>query len=457
MRNILFALLAALFILTGYVSYVGEISNSFSFFISGIIGLLSILGSLIFGRKQAVLESANSINSIFRGALSIGLQSVKSLSRTRKRHSMMANKASSSYFFVGIAGGKILREIFEIDFFKNNRNKESIKIILMDPFSVKSSKIITGEEDKSNAIEEIISSIIFLNDMLSNGRVFELRLFPRVPPARIILADNKYVSISSYKKGSDGWVNPEMYFEVDGDEISPVIDFNELFASLWERANGISMHHRAHSLLAISRNKNKEIARRGIKQFDKVMVHGRFQPFHNEHLEFILLGLLHSKEKLIIGVTNPQNEYKKKSLENGAAHRYNEEGNPYSFELRKEMISRTLDTFNVEQSRYEVIPFDIDSGEFELKRIAIEYGESLVHALKIFSNWEREKIEKIRTSGMNVFILKDGDAEVTKKHVSGTLVRELLSSERNWEDFIPLGTKSVLTDIYLEARQGAKK
>ncbi len=457
MKNIFLVLLVILFLATAYVSYVGVITNSFAFFLSAIIGLLGILGSFVFGREQAVLESANSINSIFRGALSIGLQSVKSLSRTRERHSLMANKANSSYFFVGIAGGKILKEIFETDFFKNNNNKENIKIILMDPFSVKSSNLITGDENKINTMEEIISSIVFLNDMLSDGVLFELRLFPRVPPARIIIADNKYVSISSYKKGSDGWVNPEMYFEVDGDEISPVIDFNELFASLWERANGISMHHRAHSLLAISKTKNRQIVERGIQQFDKVMVHGRFQPFHNEHLEFVLLGLLHSKEKLIIGITNPQNEHKKKSLENGAAHRYNEEGNPYSFDLRKEMIARTLDTFKIERNRYEIIPFDIDSGEEELKMIAEKYGGNLVHVLKIFSNWEREKIEKIKASGMDVFTLKDGHVEVTNKHVSGNLVRELLSSERNWKDFIPLGTISVLTDIDREARQGAKK
>ncbi len=34
------------------------------------------------------------------------------------------------------------------------------------------------------------------------------------------------------------------------------------------------------------------------------MVHGRFQPFHNEHLDYVLRGLARSTT-LVIGVTNP--------------------------------------------------------------------------------------------------------------------------------------------------------
>lgn len=458
MRNfIIYFSTLILIALVSYAAWINEITNGVSILVSAFLGVLSIAGSSYFNDKTAFIESTKGIHQLIHGAVSIGLSSIKSLNKTKHRHSEMANKTTNSYSFIGIAGRKVLDDLFESKFFKQNDDEKNIRIILMDPFSIKMSNFIDNSEMKSKIISDIISSIQYLKDKTIEGRKFELRLFPRIPPARIIISDKRLISISSYSKDSDGWKNPEMFFEVNNAESGSVIDFCELFESLWERASGVGIHHRANALMAIPSENSKKNKKTSIQQYEKSMVHGRFQPFHNEHLEFVLLGLLHSKTKLFIGITNPENNSQKNEMKKGADHRYNPESNPYTFEQRKEMIEKTLSGFNIPKNRYEIIPFDIDLGQEAIKKLSKDKGEDIVHILKIFSEWEREKIQLIQDSGMKYHILNNHEMDVSQKHISGTLVRELFSSKRNWEDYTPSGTNSVLKQIELEKTQRVKK
>ncbi len=58
------------------------------------------------------------------------------------------------------------------------------------------------------------------------------------------------------------------------------------------------------------------------------MIHGRFQPFHLGHLEYLRLAAERS-EMLIVGITNP--DPGQIAEEETAQHRHRDEANPYTY------------------------------------------------------------------------------------------------------------------------------
>ena len=173
------------------------------------------------------------------------------------------------------------------------------------------------------------------------------------------------------------------------------------------------------------------------------MVHGRFQPFHHEHLEYVLHGIERSK-KCIIAVTQPN--IKQISECDLLPHRGTPEGNPYSFGERKDMITLSLDNLGVNPISYEVVPFDVDHSEKSISELVASHGKP-VQFIKVFSEWELHKKRIFEAAGLEVKVVRGTESEVTRKNVTGTLVRELVHSDRNWKDFVPAGTHAVVSRI----------
>jgi len=69
------------------------------------------------------------------------------------------------------------------------------------------------------------------------------------------------------------------------------------------------------------------------------MVHGRFQPFHNGHLEYVLEAAGHCRE-LLVGITNPGPD--PVPAEPASPHRHLAEANPFPFAERSAMIRAAL-------------------------------------------------------------------------------------------------------------------
>jgi cytidyltransferase-like protein len=84
---------------------------------------------------------------------------------------------------------------------------------------------------------------------------------------------------------------------------------------------------------------------------------GRFQPFHNQHLE-VLSALSHKFDRIIIGVTNPDVTNLQEHI--ASQHRHTDNANPFSFESRvkiiKDSIARNSELMSVE---IEIIRFDL--------------------------------------------------------------------------------------------------
>ena len=166
------------------------------------------------------------------------------------------------------------------------------------------------------------------------------------------------------------------------------------------------------------------------------MVHGRFQPFHRGHLHYTLAALKRS-EQLIVGITNPDPSV---VCEEGAdADRHRPEANPFTFFERQWMIRAALGETCVDLNRVSIVPFPIHHPE----RWKYYCPKETLHFIRVFSEWESEKVSRFHRAGWPVEILDVG----ATKEASGSQVRRCLAQGEGWEDLVPLEVASVLLEI----------
>ena len=160
------------------------------------------------------------------------------------------------------------------------------------------------------------------------------------------------------------------------------------------------------------------------------MVHGRFQPFHNGHLEF-LRGAAARVDEVWVGITNPDPERIK--LEPSDPLRHLPESNPYSYWERMLMIEATAADEGI---RVRVIPFPVNEPELW----AAYVPPDVTQFIRLFSEWGGTKLERFREAGFEVVVLDEG----AEKQLSGMQVRDALRSGGDWESLVPEGVARVI-------------
>jgi cytidyltransferase-like protein len=86
------------------------------------------------------------------------------------------------------------------------------------------------------------------------------------------------------------------------------------------------------------------------------MIHGRFQPFHNGHLEY-LRGAAERSDEVWIGITNPDPERIKPEASDPLRHL--PESNPFSYAERLLMVKAAAAELGLEPGAVHVIPFPV--------------------------------------------------------------------------------------------------
>ena len=146
---------------------------------------------------------------------------------------------------------------------------------------------------------------------------------------------------------------------------------------------------------------------------------GRFQPFHLGHLEALQFAL--SKvDKLWVGL--------------GSSNKPVQKNNPFSAEERKEMILSSIDDAIKERILIYFIP-DLDNHVKWIEKI-----DTIVPKFDIvFSN---DELTKHLYSKKDIQIIT---IPFLKRDVlSGTKIRDLITSDQKWDDLVPEGTKNFL-------------
>ncbi|MCH8919826.1 MAG: adenylyltransferase/cytidyltransferase family protein [Chloroflexi bacterium] len=163
------------------------------------------------------------------------------------------------------------------------------------------------------------------------------------------------------------------------------------------------------------------------------MIHGRFQPFHNGHLEY-LRAAVEQCENLVIGITNA--DPTQISEEATSEHRHLPESNPFTFFQRSVMIREMLIEEGIPLERSLIIPFPVHSPE----RWRYYLPPNVVHYLRVFSPWEQAKVDRLRQQGYAVEVLHPG----VSKAVEATEVRRRMADGEGWEELVPPSVARVI-------------
>ena len=158
------------------------------------------------------------------------------------------------------------------------------------------------------------------------------------------------------------------------------------------------------------------------------MIHGRFQPFHNGHLEY-LKGAAARCDDVFVGITNPDPQRIKPEASDPLRHL--PESNPYSYVERLLMVKAAAGDAGIEPTRLHVIPFPVNEPELWPAYVP----DDVVQFIRLFSDWGGTKLERLREAGFEVVVLDEGAG----KEVSGVDVRAGPSRGRRLEEPRPTG------------------
>jgi nicotinamide-nucleotide adenylyltransferase len=166
------------------------------------------------------------------------------------------------------------------------------------------------------------------------------------------------------------------------------------------------------------------------------MVHGRFQPFHNGHLEY-LKGAAARCDELFVGITNPDPE--RVRPEESDPLRHLPESNPFTYVERLLMVKAAAVDAGLDLSRMHVIPFPVNEPELWHAYVP----DDVVQFIRLFSDWGGMKLERLREAGFEVVVLDEGK----EKEISGADVRTAIREGTGWESLVPKGVASVLKGL----------
>jgi nicotinamide-nucleotide adenylyltransferase len=155
------------------------------------------------------------------------------------------------------------------------------------------------------------------------------------------------------------------------------------------------------------------------------MIHGRFQPFHLEHLRYFRLAW-ESSEKVIVGVTNPDTSTI--VADELSDHRHLAQENPFTFIERCIMIQESLREEGYPMERIYIVPFPIHHPDRWLHYVPPGTAMFVV----VYSPWERRKAKKFQEAGLQVVV-----EDSFNKSISGQQIRTLLAEGRQWEHLVP--------------------
>jgi cytidyltransferase-like protein len=156
------------------------------------------------------------------------------------------------------------------------------------------------------------------------------------------------------------------------------------------------------------------------------MIHGRFQPFHNGHLEY-LRAARDLCQTLVIGITNPDPTT---IIEDATSqHRHLPDANPYTYFERLLMIREVLTDEGTDPGRSIIIPFPVNATD----RWRFYLPPNAVHYLRVFSEWEQAKVDRLREHGHTVEVLHPG----IEKEIEASEVRRRMANGEDWQSLVP--------------------
>jgi cytidyltransferase-like protein len=357
------------------------------------------------------------------------------------------NASSLQFSLLGVGADKVTSNRNQFDDMVERiiANRGVIKLLLLDPnchYMVVSHR---REEESASLRRNVRKSLVRIKEVIETFQCasrFEIKSYfalnhDHMPPFRLTFVDNDRCIVS-----------PRRFAERDQSETQPQLifrrsatrggkgyfgAFNDYFESLWKQATDETVE----SMLA-------KIDKYPVRTVPFGCVHGRFQPPHTGHLNYILAAKAQC-DILYIGITQPDNE----SLTECPAdpHRSETRNNPLSFNERQEALRHMLTAQKLYERRdYVIIPYDIDSPEL-LKRYI---HSTWTQYTTLIDQWNVHKNARLQRLGYEVKSLTDKRED---ESVSGTAIRELArASDIRYRRMVTKEVEIFLDNIGFEAR-----
>lgn len=178
--------------------------------------------------------------------------------------------------------------------------------------------------------------------------------------------------------------------------------------------------------------------------FKEAFIHGRFQPPHIQHLEYMLTA----KERcsfLWIGIT--RYDVRSELSSPAAPYRVASLSNPLTYFERVETITEMLIAAGIQCGEFSCVPFPIEQPE----KITDFMRTDIPCFTTICDQWNHHKIKVLEGLGFQVNVL--WDRSNSNKGASGTIIRQkALANDSSWLQDIPPGAQEILKRIDFPAR-----
>lgn len=174
-------------------------------------------------------------------------------------------------------------------------------------------------------------------------------------------------------------------------------------------------------------------------------VHGRFQPLHNQHLEY----LLEAKKRcqlLWVGIT----QFNIRDLHDtpNKPHRADPLSNPLTYYERIQIIEAALLKNGIEKEEFSFIPFPIEEPNLLKDFLPI----SIPIFTTICDKWNQFKIQLLVSCGYEVVVLYERKNDILR---SEKIRYEILNQDPTWKEKVPDSTVKIVSGYHLRERMEA--
>jgi cytidyltransferase-like protein len=173
------------------------------------------------------------------------------------------------------------------------------------------------------------------------------------------------------------------------------------------------------------------------------VIHGRFQPPHLGHMEYLLAGK-NKCEFLYVGITNPDPSLTASDSTNPA--RSLPMANPFTYYERFAMLRDALLAEGIPREKFEIVPFPINYPD----RLRYYVPLNARFFVTIYDDWGRQKVQLLESLGVEVDIM--WERSISTRITSGTEIRRLVAANQAWEHLVPDAVAQIIKKSNLDRR-----
>ena len=173
------------------------------------------------------------------------------------------------------------------------------------------------------------------------------------------------------------------------------------------------------------------------------VIHGRFQPPHLGHIEYLLAGKSRCAF-LYIGIANPDPNLTAENSANLLRSRL--EANPFTFQERLLMLRDSLLEVGIPRSEFEIVPFPINYPHLLKYYVPLDAH----FFVTVYDDWGREKVKVLEDLGVKVEVM--WERSMLERFTSGTEVRKLIAIGEEWQHLVPQAVVRIIRELKLDER-----